>query len=488
VTRLKSPIGHLITTRSEPAADSPTQGDYDATVPEHVTAIERLADQRIRAIRALNVRGIRLLHLADVAVIYLTLMAITALTSLVPGLNPLANVGSRYWWSYAVIAFLHLAVFYFGGLYDRELRLASRISLPKIVMLVWVSSLLAGLISLMLGEFLLPRSILLIFALVAPIGVAANRWFSRWLQVRTDGPPRVLLVGTKDAVTRARRHVTESGGAVEVAGDTSTVVGLERQVEEVSATNVLLLDSTFLGALYAGSLARLEVRGIGALQVVSPRDSLLGLRNIGEIGGIPYVGLSAHVLPPSQARLKRYMDVVILVLTAPITLLLTGLTALYVLITAGRPLLFVQDRVGRDGVAFSMKKFRTMRPDAEAATGPVQATVADPRIVRGMGWLRQTRLDELPQLWNVAKGEMSIVGPRPERPEEAAAFEKIIPGYRRRHQVPPGITGLAQVYGYYYTDIEYKLGHDLHYLANWSPVLDLQIMARSIWVVLSRRG
>jgi lipopolysaccharide/colanic/teichoic acid biosynthesis glycosyltransferase len=182
------------------------------------------------------------------------------------------------------------------------------------------------------------------------------------------------------------------------------------------------------------------------------------------------------------------MDITVLVFTSPITMLLIGLTAAYVAARAGRPLMFVQPRVGRDGTTFRMQKFRTMRPDAEADTGPVQAAINDPRVVRGMEWVRQTRLDELPQLWNVARGQMSIVGPRPERPEEMAEYEHMIPGYRRRHQVPPGITGLAQVYGYAQTDPEYKLGHDLHYLANWSPVLDLQIMARSLWVIISRRG
>jgi exopolysaccharide biosynthesis polyprenyl glycosylphosphotransferase len=461
-----------------------------------VTPGQRLASQRIRVIRALNDRGIRLLHIADVGVIYLTLMAITiAMTVLRPGViswpsdqpfNAWANV-DRYWWTYGAIALLHLAVFYFGGLYDREPRLGSRTSLPRIVTLVWVASLITGLVSWMAGEFLIPRSILVVFALVAPIGLAANRWFSRWLQLRTEGPPRVLLVGDEDAVDLALRHLAHAD-SVEVAGATASIADLEKYVEETDASDVLLLNSTYLSDLYAGSLARLESKGVGALQVVGAHDSLLGLRNVGEIGGIPYVGLSAHVLPSSQARLKRYMDVAILTLTAPITLPLLGFTAIYVGIRAGRPLMFVQPRVGRDGAPFRMQKFRTMRPDAEADTGPVQAAVNDPRVVRGMEWIRQTRLDELPQLWNVARGQMSIVGPRPERPEEMAEYEKIIPGYRRRHQVPPGITGLAQVYGYAQTDPEYKLGHDLHYLANWSPVLDLQIMARSFWVIISRRG
>ncbi|HEX6231978.1 MAG TPA: exopolysaccharide biosynthesis polyprenyl glycosylphosphotransferase [Jiangellaceae bacterium] len=453
-----------------------------------MTSADRWASRRIRLIHALNDRGIRLLHLADVAVIYLTLLAVTGLLSLArTNFNAWVQL-PRYWWSYAIITALHLAVFYVGGLYDRDPRLGSRSGLPKIVMLVWLSSLIAGLVSWLLGEFLIPRSILLVYTLVAPIGLAANRRLSRWLRMGYEGPPHVLLVGDDRAVELATRHLHDSQAPVIVAGSCPSVDGLEKQVEALEATDVLLLDGRNLEQLYAGPLARLERAGVGALQVVSAHDSLLGLRSIGEIGGIPYVALSSHVLRPSQARIKRWMDLAILVLTLPVTLPILAFTTVYVAILVGRPLLFVQLRAGKDGKPFRMLKFRSMRLGAEAEGDPVQATVDDPRIIRGMGWIRQTRFDELPQLWNVAHGEMSIVGPRPERPEELVEYEQQIPGYGRRHQVPPGITGLAQVYGHYHTDPEYKLGHDLHYLANWSPVLDVQILVRTGWVVITRRN
>jgi exopolysaccharide biosynthesis polyprenyl glycosylphosphotransferase len=452
-----------------------------------VTRVDRLALQRVRVIRALNLRGIRLLHVADVGMIYVTLIVITGvLTLLGPGFNAWAHL-PRYVWSYAVVALLHLAVFYFGGLYDRERRLGQRPGLPKIVALVWVASLITGLISWLLGEFLLPRRILVVFALVAPLGLAANRWLSRRLRLRAQGPPRVLLVGPDEEVARATRHLTEAGENVQVVGATPAVDDLEDKVGQSAATDVLLLDRRFLGDLYTGPLARLENAGVSTMQLVTPQDSLLGLRSVGEIGGMPFVGLSTHVLPPSQARLKRYLDLVLLTLSLPVILPLAIVTTGYAAAVAGRPLLFVQPRVGRDGRLFPMLKFRTMRPGAEDGTGPVQAAVNDPRVIRGMGWLRETRLDELPQLWNVVRGQMSLVGPRPERLEELHEYERQFAGYSRRHQVPPGITGLAQVYGRYHTDIGYKLGHDLQYLANWSPVLDLQILARTVWVVATRR-
>ena len=136
---------------------------------------------------------------------------------------------------------------------------------------------------------------------------------------------------------------------------------------------------------------------------------------------------------------------------------------------AGRPLLFRQVRVGVGGETFEMVKFRTMRLDAESDGVARLATDGDPRVIPACRWVRATRADELPQILHIVTGQMSIVGPRPERPELTKGFEKEIAGYTRRHEVPPGLTGLAQIHGRYHTDAEYKLGYDLQYLVNWSP-------------------
>ena len=205
------------------------------------------------------------------------------------------------------------------------------------------------------------------------------------------------------------------------------------------------------------------------------------------MGGLPFLLVGAQAMPSHRRRLKRLTDLTATVLLSPVLAPLTALTALYVLLRAGRPVLYWQTRVGAGGELFRMVKFRTMRPDAEEDGRARLADLDDERVVRGLGFLRTTRLDELPQLWNILRGEMGLVGPRPERPELTAQFEQSIPGYARRHEVPPGITGLAQIHGRYHTDAEYKLGYDLQYLVNWSPVLDLEILARTVWVVLARR-
>lgn len=443
---------------------------------------------RVRLLRWLNRRGFRLLQVMDLVSVYFSLWLMTGLMLLArPDFNADAYV-DRYVWTYALVALLHAVVFYFGGLYDREHRLEVNGGLARVATMVWLTSLLIGLVSLLApGEFLIPRSVLVGYALIGPFILAANRSIARRARLRTEGPPRILLVGSDEMVHLASQHLRDTATAVTVIGQTKEVGQLSALARQLAATDIVLLDPSPLESLYTHSLADLESAGISTLMIVPPQHSLLGLRNVGELGGMPCVLLSTHALTDSQRKLKRWMDLVVLLVTAPVTIPLTLFTACYVAVRAGRPLLFVQNRVGYDGHLYAMYKFRTMERDAETKSGPVQAARQDPRIVPGMSWVRAARLDELPQLLNVALGSMTIVGPRPERPEEMMEYEILYPGYRRRHQTLPGITGLAQVRGYYHTPINHKLGHDLHYLASWTPVVDLQIMIRTVWVLITRR-
>jgi len=144
--------------------------------------------------------------------------------------------------------------------------------------------------------------------------------------------------------------------------------------------------------------------------------------------------------------------------------------------------------VGRDGKHFELWKLRTMKKGAEIETGAVLAVPDDPRVTVIGRALRAARIDEIPQLWNVLRGDMSLVGPRPERPEFAQRFAKAVSGYALRHAARPGLTGLAQVSGEYSSEPEIKLRYDLAYLNNWSLFLDLAILLRTLPVVLTRRG
>jgi lipopolysaccharide/colanic/teichoic acid biosynthesis glycosyltransferase len=165
--------------------------------------------------------------------------------------------------------------------------------------------------------------------------------------------------------------------------------------------------------------------------------------------------------------------------------------ALAVRLTSPGPALYHQKRVGQNGRVFTLRKFRSMREDAEAATGAVWASKQDRRVTPIGRFLRQARLDELPQLWNVLKGEMSFVGPRPERPEFVTSLTEQIPFYGERHCVKPGLTGWAQVryeYGASVEDAMEKLQYDLYYCKHLSLTLDVIIVFETIKTVISRRG
>jgi exopolysaccharide biosynthesis polyprenyl glycosylphosphotransferase len=165
-------------------------------------------------------------------------------------------------------------------------------------------------------------------------------------------------------------------------------------------------------------------------------------------------------------------------------------TALAIRLDSAGPIFFKQERVGKDDTIFTLWKFRSMQSDAEK-DGAVWAGEKDPRITRVGKWIRRLRIDELPQLINVFRGEMSLIGPRPERPEFVKQLEEKIPYYYLRHAVRPGITGWAQVsyrYGASVEDSRFKLEYDLYYVKNMSLLLDLKILLRTIGVVLFGQG
>ncbi len=193
---------------------------------------------------------------------------------------------------------------------------------------------------------------------------------------------------------------------------------------------------------------------------------------------------------PIGLRFKRYIDIVIALVGGLVALPVMVLTALAILITSGFPVFYRQERTGENGRLFNVIKFRTMVQNAES-DGAVYAAEDDPRITPAGRFLRKFRIDELPQLWNVLAGEMSFIGPRPERPEFILQLQEDIPYYNLRHVVKPGITGWAQVmhgYGDSPEDAVEKLQYDLFYIKNYSLLLDISIIVRSIKVILFGTG
>ncbi len=218
------------------------------------------------------------------------------------------------------------------------------------------------------------------------------------------------------------------------------------------------------------------------VKVVPDLLQVIALRaRLEDLDGVPVININDVPLQGFNSALKRLIDIGISAAALVVLALPFALIALLVKITSRGPVFYTQERMGLDGKPFMIHKFRSMYVNAEAESGPVFAREDDPRRTTLGKMLRRTNADELPQFWNVLKGEMSIVGPRPERPLFVAQFKDRIPQYMLRHKVKAGITGWAQVNGWRgNTSIEKRIEYDLYYIENWSVRLDLKIM----WLTL----
>jgi Undecaprenyl-phosphate glucose phosphotransferase len=220
------------------------------------------------------------------------------------------------------------------------------------------------------------------------------------------------------------------------------------------------------------------------VKVVPDLLQVIALRaRLDDLDGVPVININDVPLQGFNSVVKRAIDIVISGIALVVLAIPFWVIALLVKLTSRGEVFYRQERMGLDGKPFMIYKFRSMYEDAEAVSGPVFASEQDPRRTPLGKLLRRSNIDELPQLWNVLKGEMSIVGPRPERPLFVAQFKDKIPQYMLRHKVKAGITGWAQVHGWRgNTSIEKRIEYDLYYIENWSVRLDLKIM----WLTLVR--
>lgn len=333
---------------------------------------------------------------------------------------------------------------------------------------------------------------------------AFDRAFSRFMQ-----PMRVLVVGagwagsTIASVLASKRefhligYVDDGLGkgaketrSVPVLGHSSDILAIS---ERYRPTLIVLAITHDKRDTLFRSLLECKMKGIELCDMPSLYEELTGKVPVKHVRDSWFVYSSLRGVRKTvyAARLKRVLDVVLaltgLILSCPISVL----TAVAIGLESGSPILYRQRRVGQNEQEFWLVKFRSMRRDAEAGTGVVWAKPGDDRVTKVGRLIRGLRIDEIPQMWNVLKGEMSFIGPRPERPEFVKELKGKIPYYSLRHTIKPGITGWAQVnygYGASEEDALEKLQYDLYYLKNMSALLDLHILLRTIRVVLFRQG
>jgi sugar transferase (PEP-CTERM system associated) len=400
---------------------------------------------------------------------------------------------------------------YYGDLYDLR-SIADRGELfVRIVQALGAASFTLAAIYYWFPDLVIGRGVFIISAILVLTLVIGWRVVFEWLS-RSMGPrERLLLVGTNAAAIALAREMFERrqelgveivgfidpdpamlGAAVINPGVIGTIEDIPSIVRGRGVDRVVVSLSDARGKLPMDKLLDMKLDGVSFAHLASVYEDYTGKIAVENLRPSWLIFSDGFKKSRITAAMKRVMDLIIalcgLVLLAPVM----ALVALAIRVSSPGAVMYRQRRVGLHGHVFTVHKFRSMRDDAEAATGPVWASVAgDPRVTSVGRLLRRSRLDELPQLWNVLIGDMSFVGPRPERPEFVSELTRQIPFYPQRHIIRPGLTGWAQVrytYGASTEDALQKLQYDLFYIKNLSVALDLFIMVQTIKTVILQKG
>lgn len=269
------------------------------------------------------------------------------------------------------------------------------------------------------------------------------------------------------------------------------VTDLEKIIDEFNIKNVIISLEKHHEETILEVISRCEGKNVEIKIVPDLYDIISGQVRTSQIYGMPLIDIMPELMPEWEKKIKRLMDIILSFLLIIITLPATLLASLLIKLDSKGPIFYRQNRSGMNGKVFKIVKFRTMVADAEKLSGPVWSTKDDPRITRVGKFVRKVRLDEIPQALNILKGDMSFVGPRPERPFFVEKLSYEIPLYKRRLKVRPGITGWAQVkhkYDETIEDVKVKLRYDLFYIENMSLRMDFKILFRTIFVVLFGKG
>jgi sugar transferase (PEP-CTERM system associated) len=397
---------------------------------------------------------------------------------------------------------------HFHDLYSKIYVRSRLVLAQQLCLVIGIAFLFQALVGYLDISLRVPIRVMMLGSLLTVIAIFTWRVFFSAYVLHVVARERLLLVGTSPLLEDIGKHIEESPetglqvvGYVGDGEETGTalpggkVLGPMASLREIiQATNP---DRVVVGMterrmrMPVSELLELRFGGHIIEEAASTYEKVCGRVCLKELR--PSELIYSGELGPRRASMF-YQTMINLALAAIGIVVATPLmllTALAVRLTSAGPVLYRQVRVGMDGIPFTLYKFRSMRADAEAETGAVWASKDDPRVTPLGRAIRKLRIDEIPQLFNVLKGEMSMVGPRPERPEMVESLSERIPYYRHRHCVRPGITGWAQVnykYGDTLDDVIRKLEYDLYYIKNMSLSLDSYIIFLTIKATLLSRG
>ncbi|MGE0463572.1 MAG: TIGR03013 family XrtA/PEP-CTERM system glycosyltransferase [Vicinamibacterales bacterium] len=460
------------------------------------------------ALGRIGVRRITLVVMEHVVVVLAVMLAATVRLGLPDSLYAAA---AKLLWKASFIAIVLQTCLHYVDLYNLRTLADRRDLLTGLLRALGAASVILAIVYYWVPSLVIGRGVLALGSVMIITLVAGWRIAFEWLSLRGEPTERLLIVGTNSAAVTLARELFERrselgvelvgfvdpdpariGTPIVNPGVIGTISDIPAIVRSRKVDRVVVSLADARGQLNMDELLAMKLnQGVRFDHLASVYEQYTGKIAVENLRPSWMIFSDGFRKSLRFEAIKRITDVT----AAVFGLLLAGpvmaLVAVMVRLTSPGPAIYSQRRVGKDGVPFTIHKFRSMRNDAEAASGAVWSTRDDPRVTRLGRFLRRTRLDELPQLWNVLRGDMSFVGPRPERPEFVDQLTRQIPFYGQRHVVRPGLTGWAQVrhrYGSSVDDAQGKLQYDLFYIKNMSFPFDVYILLETVKTVMVRSG
>jgi len=411
-------------------------------------------------------------------------------------------------WKVGLVTLVCQLCLYYNDFYDLTLVHSSRELVVRLFQAVGAASIVLAALYFTVPALVIGDGIFVSALVVFVVGILGWRLLFNSVTRRLRLEERILVVGTgQTARTVTRQILAQRDFAYRVIGfidDDARRLGerivnpgiigtpedIPRLVAEHQVDRIIVGLADRRGKLPVDELLRAKMSGVRVEDATTTYERVTGKILIDDLRPSFLIFSDGFRVSRLTRWMKRGLDLLLAMALAIVSAPFMLLTAIAIALESGLPVLYCQERVGENGRRFTLCKFRSMRLDAER-DGPVWASDGDSRVTRVGRFIRKTRLDELPQLWNVVLGDMSFVGPRPERPYFVDELARQIPFYQQRHAVKPGLTGWAQVkyrYGSSIEDATEKLRYDLYYIKHLSVFFDLTIVFDTVKVVLFRKG
>ena len=412
-------------------------------------------------------------------------------------------------WKIALVTVVCQLCLYYNDFYDLTLVHSNRELIVRLLQAVGAASIVLAALYFVVPALMIGDGIFVSALFVFLVGILGWRLLFNSLIGSLKLQERILVVGTGETARKVARQILDQhdfaysvvgfidddpariGERIVNPAIVGTPADIPKLIARYQVDRIIVGLADRRGKLPVEELLRAKMAGVRVEDATTTYERVTGKILIDDLRPSWLIFSDGFRVSRANRWMKRTIDLTLAMALAIVSFPAMVLTAIAIYLESGGPVLYCQERVGENGRTFTLCKFRSMRKDAEQGGTPMWAKDGDDRVTRVGLFIRKTRLDELPQLWNVLTGDMSFVGPRPERPYFVAELAKQVPFYQQRHAVKPGITGWAQVkyrYGSSLEDAMEKLRYDLYYIKHLSVFFDLTIVFDTVKVVLFRKG